>query len=320
MGDLAAVASQLADEVLWPAALDVDAADVVPVELLDRLAAAGLYGMMAREPAAYPAVAEALAGASLATTFIWVQHHSPVRAVAAAGGALAQRWLADLCDGRVRAGIAIAALRRPGPPSMVASDGPDGGLVLDGWAPWVTGWGRIDVVMVAARQGDELVMCLVDAVAGPHLSAERVRLAAVDASSTVQLRAAGLPVAADRVVSRMPYDEWRDGDRRSLAGNGLLGLGLAGRCARLLGSESVAAEVDDLRGRLLAAGPDEVVEVRAEVSLLALRAASAVVAAGGGTSVERSSQAQRLLREAMFLTVFGQTADIKAAQLRRLLG
>ena len=318
MGDLGAVAAQLADDVLWPAALDIDGADVVPVGVLDRLAAAGLYGVAARDPGAYPAVAEALAGASLATAFVWVQHHSPVRAVEAAGGALAQRWLDDLCDGRVRAGIAIAALRRPGPPSMVASDGPDGGLVLDGWAPWVTGWGRIDVVMVAARQGDDLVMCLVDAATGPHLTAERVRLAAVDASSTVQLRLDGLPVAADRVVSRLPYAEWREGDRRSLAGNGLLGIGLAARCARLLGSEAVAAEVDHLRGRLLGAEPDEVVEVRAEVSLLALRAATAVVAASGGASVERSSQGQRLLREAMFLTVFGQTADIKAAQLRRL--
>ncbi|HET9692110.1 MAG TPA: hypothetical protein VFP61_13240 [Acidimicrobiales bacterium] len=318
LDDPVAAARRLADEVLWPAALDVDGAPVVPRHLLDLLADAGLYGVAARAPQAYPAVAEALAGGSLATAFVWVQHHSTVRAVAAAGGDVAQRWLDDLCDGRVRSGIAVAALRRPGPPSMVATAAPGGGVTLDGWAPWVTGWGLIDVVMVAARQGDDLVTCLVDAVEAPGLAVQQVRLAAVDASSTVLVRCGGLTVGADRVVGRVPYSEWRAGDARGLAGNGLLGLGVAARCAHLLDSLALTADVDRLRGLLLAAGPDEVVGVRADIALLALRAATAVVARGGGASVETGSHAQRLLREAMFLVVFGQTAAIRAAQLTRL--
>src|SRR5205807_1147801 len=46
-GDPVAVAQQLADELLFPAAVETDRADVLPRELLDALADAGLYGLAA---------------------------------------------------------------------------------------------------------------------------------------------------------------------------------------------------------------------------------------------------------------------------------
>jgi transcriptional regulator of acetoin/glycerol metabolism len=59
-------------------------------------------------------------------------------------------------------------------------------------------------------------------------------------------------------------------------------------------------------------------EQRARASELALRAATTLVVSGGGRAIALDHQAQRLAREALFLLVFGQTATIKAAQLRRL--
>jgi alkylation response protein AidB-like acyl-CoA dehydrogenase len=107
-----------------------------------------------------------------------------------------------MCAGEVRSGIAYAALRRPGPPSMVASAGDpglgEGGVVLHGHAPWVTGWGLIDTVYVGARDGDDLVWALLDAVAGPTVQVQPVRLAAVDASSTVVLGLDGHRVSEAR--------------------------------------------------------------------------------------------------------------------------
>ena len=41
------VAQRIADEILFPAALSTDASDIIPVELLDELAGAGLYGLAA---------------------------------------------------------------------------------------------------------------------------------------------------------------------------------------------------------------------------------------------------------------------------------
>src|SRR5436190_16514440 len=66
--DYIETASRLADEVLFPAALATDAADAVPMELLDALADAGLYGAgVAADFGTVCAVQEALAGGCLTT-------------------------------------------------------------------------------------------------------------------------------------------------------------------------------------------------------------------------------------------------------------
>ncbi len=319
---------KIAEEILFPAAMEIDRAASVPRSYLDELAGAGLYDLPG-DPASAAQVIETLAGASLVTTFVWIQHHSPVRAVAAAGGALADRWLAPLRAGAVRAGIAYAALRRPGPPSATAVPRPDGSWVLDGFAPWVTGWGLVDVVLAGARCGDpggragddgDVVWLLLDARAdrSAGFAATPVELATMQASSTFELRWSGFEVAAERVVGIEPFADWRRRDSAGRASNGYLAVGVAARCARLLGSAALAAEVDAARRALLESTPATVVAARARASLLAVRAATALVAAGGGRSVEASAHAARLMREATFLLVFGQSPDIKAAQLAAL--
>ena len=94
--------------------------------------------------------------------------------------------------------------------------------------------------------------------------------------------------------------------------NGTLPLGLVRRCTRLLdhaGHTDVAsrlrAECDTVRGRLDAglADPAAMVSARADGAQLATRAASALVAAGGGPSLLGTHHAQRLAREAIFTLV-----------------
>jgi hypothetical protein len=223
-----------------------------------------------------------------------------------------------MCTGDVRAGVAFSGLRRPGPPILTAA--PDGdSWRFTGLAPWVTGWGRVDVVRAAARRDDgDIVWALVDATAGPTLKAEPLRLAAVNASATVTLSFDNLLVPPDRVISIQPFDEWQVADRASLRLNGSLALGVTRRCAALLDSASLAAELEECRWGLDAASPDAMPEQRARASELALRAATTVVVSGGGRAIALDHQAQRLAREALFLLVFGQTAAIKAAQLHRL--
>ncbi len=186
--DIVEVAQRIADEVLFPAALATDASDVVPRELLDALAGAGLYGLAAPEDAAglsadFPtvcAVQEALASGCLTTAFVWAQHNGLVRALAEGGRSeLTATWLAPLARGEIRAGVALAGLL-PRPPLRARPDA--GGWRLDGVAPFVSGWGRIDVIHVAARAGDEIVWLLVDAAEGPSVRAERLKLAALNAT------------------------------------------------------------------------------------------------------------------------------------------
>jgi alkylation response protein AidB-like acyl-CoA dehydrogenase len=81
------LAAQIADEVLFPAAMAVDGADRVPAAHLDLLAARGLYGLagppdrggLGADPVTASRVIETLAGGCLATAFVWLQHHGVVR-------------------------------------------------------------------------------------------------------------------------------------------------------------------------------------------------------------------------------------------------
>jgi alkylation response protein AidB-like acyl-CoA dehydrogenase len=322
-------ARKITDRLLFPAAMAVDAADRVPAAHLDALAEAGLYGLAgpippgpvspgpvssggpAAGPEAICEVTEILASGCLATTFVWLQHHGAVRAVAAAPDeALRERWLEPLCRGTQRAGIALGGAR-PGPPLLRARPMP-GGYLLDGTSPWVTGWGMIDTLLTVARlESGDLVTALVPASEGPTLLAERLRLVAVNASGTVQLSFSGHVVPADRVVGVVPHADWLARDERSLRPNGSLALGVAARCRALAGPGPLDSELARLRGELDAASPEEIPAARAAAAEFAHRAAGTLVVAAGSRAILVGDHAQRLAREALFLLVFGSRPAIK---------
>lgn len=303
-------AHEIADAVLFPRALEVDAADRVPASHLDLLASEGFYGLRRGDFRTLAGVTEALAGGDLATTFVWLQHHSPVAAAAAAGR---EDLLAALAAGERRAGIALAGLRSPDNPMRVRPS--EGGFVLTGTVPWVTGWDMIDTLYVAARGDDDAIYFLaIDAVASATLvPSAPLRLVAVQASRTVNITFADHPVPADRLLSTQPAAEWSSGDATGSVLNGFLSVGLAARCVRLLGPGPLDAAVADAREALLASADDPatVPAARAQASELAMRAASALAVSTGARAVLRDQHAQRLVREATFLLVFGSRLAIK---------
>ena len=324
--EIVAFASRFADEVLFPSALATEAAGAVPTGHLDALAGAGLYGLagpveaggLGLDREAAWAVVEALAGGCLATTFVWVQHHGLVRAMATdAPAGLRDEWLGPLCRGERRAGVALAGLL-PGPARLTATPGGEG-WVLQGSSPWVTGWGRVDALLVAARAPHGTVAWfVVDAVEGGGLAVERQPLVAVDASATVRADFDRLAVPEARLVHAQPWAEVAGGPPAALRTNGSLALGVAGRCCRLLGPSGLDGELASRRAALDSAGPEQIGEARAAASELALRAASALVVHEGSPSITSGAQGQRLAREAMFLLVFGSRPPIREALLRRL--
>jgi alkylation response protein AidB-like acyl-CoA dehydrogenase len=317
-------ARRLADELLFPAATGTDAADLVPRANLDALADAGLYGIAGPpdaggadlDEAGIAAVLEALAYGCLTTAFVWVQHHAPVRAVAAADPALRDRWLAPLCTGRARAGIAFGGLLGAQP--LLNARPAGDGWVLDGQSPWVTGWGRVDLLLVAARHGTDVVLTLVDAAPAATLTAEPLRLVAVNASGTVTLRLDGHPVPPDRVVGVQPHAYVLARDAARLRLNGSLALGLVARCCALLGPSPLDAELAAARTALTAADPPALPAARAQAAELALRAAAALVTSTGSRSILAGQHAERLARESLFLLVFGSRPPIRTALLHRL--
>ena len=318
-------ARRIADEVLFPSALLTDGADLLPAANLDALAREGFYGMagppdaggLDLDIATAHRVVETLAAGCLTTTFVWLQSQNPVRAVTASQTpGLRNRWAGAFCRGEIRAGIALAG-NRPGPPILSAAPS-TGGLVLDGEAPWVSGWGRIDIMLVTARDGNAVVSALVDAVESPTLHAVPLHLVGANASGTVTLRFSGHVVPAERIVGKEPHDDVLARDPIGLRMNGSLALGVIGRCCMLMGPSAFDDELTAVRRSLDDATPDGLPAARAAASELATRAAAALTVAQGSRSILVDQHAQRLAREALFLLVFGSRPAIRT-ELQRAL-
>jgi alkylation response protein AidB-like acyl-CoA dehydrogenase len=313
--DVVARAQQLADELLFPAALEIDAADAVPVEILDALAAAGLYGRdLDVDFLTICAVQEALASGCLTTAFLWAQHIGLLHGVTVSEDEeLRERWLERLATGDVRAGLALGGAL----PQPALHARPDGdGWVLDGTSPFVSGWGRIDVVHTAARAGDEIVWLIVDAKESSVLQVERLRLAVLDATATVRATFDGLAVPGDRLTGRHPAGGPTPPEVLRL--HAALGLGVASRCCRLLGPTPLNDELAACRAELDRLDPETIAGSRAAAGELALRAATALSVAEGSRSLLAADHAQRLAREALFTLVYALRPSSKAALLAQL--
>jgi alkylation response protein AidB-like acyl-CoA dehydrogenase len=114
--------AQVADDVLFAQALEVDARSEIPAGHLGALADAGLFavagpvehGGLDLDARRQRRVRETLAAGCLTTAFVWAQHQSVVRRLRDGAAAPREAWLADLCAGRRLGGIVLAGLL-PGP-------------------------------------------------------------------------------------------------------------------------------------------------------------------------------------------------------------
>jgi alkylation response protein AidB-like acyl-CoA dehydrogenase len=327
--DLVARARAIADEVLFPAAAEVDATGVVPRGHWDLLAAEGFYGIAVDDALGLPetvAILEAFAGGCLSTMFTWVQHHGLTRGLyGTANEALRERYLEDLAAGRLRGGVAYAGVI-PAPPRTRAKR-VDGGYVFDGEAPFVSGWGIVDLLQLAGRDGDTVVSAVIDPVEAPHLTVEPLTLVAAQGTATVRLAFDGFFVPDERIYSTAPYEEFVAGNAFASRLNGCAPLGIADRAARLIeeaGRADVAdrlrKEIGDVRDRLDGGLIDasSMPAARAAAVELAYRAAGAVVAAAGSRAILAGQHGQRLVREATFLLVAAGRPEIKASLLATL--
>ncbi|WP_020668850.1 acyl-CoA dehydrogenase family protein [Amycolatopsis nigrescens] len=344
MADLLLRAREIADEVLFPAALDVDQRGEVPASHFDLLAEEGFYGLAV--PAEHGGagaglevaggVMEAMAGGCLATSFTWAQHHGLVFGLAATGRpALRDRYLAKAVRGEIRGGVAFAGAI-PQPPKLWAKRVSDGYL-LDGEAPFVSGWGIIDLLQISARDADSvrtgpdgrvdggtIVSGLIPAEPADGLSVEPLSLVAAQGTNTVRLQLTGYLLPAEQVVSESTHADFVAGQTFGSRMNGCFPLGLTGRCARLIeqaGRPQVAEELrlqqDQVRSQLDAglADPSTMPAARAAASALAFRASGALVAAAGSGAVVGAHHAHRLVREATFTLVASSRPEIKAGLL-----
>lgn len=323
--DPVAVAEWLAEEVLGPNAGAVDTGERGIRGNLDSLAEHGFYGgMLPREAgglgADFPTaclLAEILAAGCLSTTLTLGQHQGITATVASRGAPeVRERWLPGLATGRVRSGAAFTGAI-PGPPRLTVREAPGGGYRLDGTAPWVSGWGMVDVLGTAARNADDdISWLLVDAQESATLRVRPQRMVAANATNTVTVEFTAHPVPADRLVTVGTLAQHAEGEPFTKRLNGALVLGVARRAVQLLDDPSWTAELDDCRAELDAMA--DVDAARARAGDFAVRAATASVVRAAGAGVLEGADPQRLLREAGLMLVFSSRPAIQAGLLERL--
>jgi alkylation response protein AidB-like acyl-CoA dehydrogenase len=318
------VARRLADELLFPSALQTDAAATVPVELLDAFADAGLYGIsgplseggLDADLPTVCAVIEALSSGCLTTTFVWAQHVGAVRAAAASENEPIREWVAPLCRGERRAGLALGGAL-PGPAPLIADPAGEG-WIFRGYSPFVSGWGRIDAIHTAARTGDgRLVWAFVDARESDTVVVERLDLVALNATATVRAEFRDHRVPAERVTSVVEHLEGPP-PPEVLRIHASFALGIAVRCCRMLGSTPLDEELAALRAELDRLDPATVPAARGKAGELALRAAAALTVARGSRSLLLENHVQRLMREAVFVLVYALRSGSRDAALASL--
>ena len=343
-------AHRLADEMLRPAAERVDL-DGVPRSHLDALAQAGLLGVTAPaewggggEPVSVGReVAELLAGACGATWFVWTQHALPLATLLrSTNESLRDQLLRPMVAGSALSGVAVAHLRRSGPPAVRATR-TGGGWLIDGHAGWMTSWGLCDVLLLGAATSDgRIMLAFLDARDQPGLTASPpMALAAMQATSTVALDLRSLFVPDSAVAELADATEWLAADRLKTANPSPHTFGLQREIVHRLRDtaqrreDATVARLADALGRegdrwrdeayrLIDDVPaDEQVEARLRVRAasieLVVRSATALVAATGGSAMGRLAAPQRLAREALFHLVQAQTDAVREATLHLLL-
>jgi hypothetical protein len=299
------------------------------------------------------AVVEHLSGGCGATWFLTTQHRFP-QALARgplAGlppeaitlGPAAGCHRSALAAATTRAGIAIAHVRRPGRPAVRAE--PAGsGWTLHGTADWCTGWGLLDVVMIAGCTADgRFVLALLPARERTGLRAGApLPLAVMGGTRTVALEMDGLAVGADDVLAVVEVDAWRAHDAARTANATPASLGLLRRVLTALAELGAARGRPEAVDAALALAPraaglrreayalltdvpmtervPERAALRAEVTALTVHVAHALIAARSGSALLLGSPEQRWAREAAFHLIQAQTAGVRVAQLRAFAG
>jgi alkylation response protein AidB-like acyl-CoA dehydrogenase len=323
-GDLPADIFDLA-QLFGSVASSVDRSGTIPGELFEGLAKAGLYGTFAPRSlggleftlSQMCDVIELLAAANLAPTFVWMQHFRLLAALMDPSTPDdLQALLPRAISGDLTGGVALGGLL-PGPARLRAVHS-DEGWILNGNAPWVSGWGVVDVLFITARGPDDTVVsCIVDARDQPGLTVTPHELSALNATATVRLDFDGLLVNPDRFVSVVPYAPGREG-REGLRANGSLALGVTRRCCELLGPSSLDDELSACREALDSADTNAMPLARARATELAVRAAHVLGVERGSRASAAGDVAERTTREASLLLVFGSRPSIKASLLELL--
>jgi alkylation response protein AidB-like acyl-CoA dehydrogenase len=215
----------------------------------------------------------------------------------------------------------------------------EGGFVLDGYSPWVTGAAHADTVVIGATldDGEQVLLALPTTLAGVH-APPHAQLVGLTASHTGPLECRQVKVGREWLLDGPSPNVMagRSGTKTGGLQTSALAIGLSAAAIEFLEKESQQrADLGDPTGNLraehatlqrdlisLAAGAADCSsdEVRTRANSLVLRSTQAALAAAKGSGYVAGHPAGRWCREALFFLVWSCPQPVMAANLCELAG
>lgn len=336
---------------LEQAAGDVERVDQWPGEQLGWLAEAGVLGwVIPNEFGGSAATAEelmhgyhSLARACLTTTFVLTQRNGACSRIVSCDNAwLKSEYLSDLAKGKLFATVGISHLSTSRQhwkqPTVRVTETRNGGYVLDGEVPWVTGAPHADLIVTGGSFDDGRQVLIALPMDRPGITVgPPARLLALSGSQTASVQLEEVQVE-DRYLVAGPVERVMQthlGGTGSLA-TSALALGLSARALAALQSEAERrTELDPiaqsfqreyatcqekfaltLQGDSTQPASCTPEVVRESANSLVLRITQAWLAASKGAGFVSGHPAERAVREAMFFLVWSCPRTVLEANLR----
>jgi alkylation response protein AidB-like acyl-CoA dehydrogenase len=350
---LGALCSRLAD--LSPS---LEAADAWPAQQLRLCGEAGVFEWFIPLEHGGQGWSEAdvlrgyvkLAAACLTTTFVITQRTGAVQRLAAgASDAAKHELLPDLLAGRTFATVGISHLttsRQHMARPVLRAEERDGGFVLDGYSPWVTGAEFAQHIALGATLADgrQILVALPTNLPGVRID-RAPQLVGLSASRTGPVHLDAVFVSHKWLLAGPVHEVMKQGLGARTGGSqtSALAIGLASAAIAFLEQQSVARsdlaepgtalaqERDALLEAMLQLTGDDISqdhtlcvinnnELRVRSNSLALRATQAALAAAKGAGYVAGHPAGRWCKEALFFLVWSCPAPVLQANLCELAG
>lgn len=282
-----------------------------------------------------------LSAACLTTTFVITQRTGACRRIASSENTdLKARLLPDLISGSTFATVGISHLttsrQHLGKPALLATQ-VDGGFLLDGYSPWVTGAKAADTLVIGAsmEDGRQLLIAVPTSAEGVSCG-DPAELVGLSASQTGPVNFQQTFCPAEWVLAGPQEDVMKRGSGANTGGleTSTLAVGLSTAAYRFLveqrekrtefsqPTEHFEAELDSLRNDLLAAAagvPEcDPLQIRTRANSLVLRITQAALSSAKGAGYLKTHPVGRWCREALFFLVWSCPANVLSANLCEL--
>lgn len=344
------IATSYLQAVVFPKSAEIDRNPEALENALIGLGKLGLLGLqvplswggLAASAETYYNFQQLVARYSGALAFVQTQHQSAVgMLVQSQNQSLQQEYLPYLSNGKILLGVGFSHLRRKGE-VVVKAIAVDGGYRLNGNVPWITGFDIFSEFIVAANLSDNrAVFGLVpfvnsDRNAGSITFSDVLPLAAMTSTNTVTATLKNWFLPKNCLVSIKPPGWIYDNDSQNVLKATALALGCANASLDILQTaystkqlafikyafSSLQNEVNSCRTAIDNAQHESFetkLKLRAWAIDLAVRCAHCAIAVSSGAANYTHHPAQRIYREALVYSVSGQTIDLMAATLNRLI-